>query len=100
VEPGLGECREVGAFWRVLAEEAVRVFVRAALPGALRIAAVDGDVGGDGEACVLGHLHSAVPGERAARLPREPMDLSAERTGDRAGVLPVDGDEHREARVP
>ena len=45
VELGLGELRQVGAFWKVLAQQAIGVFVRSPLPGALRITEVDVDIG-------------------------------------------------------
>src|SRR2546428_8001464 len=41
---------------QVLAQEPIGVFVRAALPRALRIAEVDLYIGSHGEALVLGHL--------------------------------------------
>src|SRR6266496_3732989 len=97
VEPGLADQVEVGPFRQVLAEEAVRVLVRAALPGATRVAEVDLDVGGDGELGVLGHPQAAIPGQRGAQLLRQTRDLTAERSDDRAGVLAADGDEDDEA---
>ena len=38
---GGSEGREVGAFWEVLADEAVGVFVQAPLPGMIRLGEVD-----------------------------------------------------------
>src|SRR5205085_9171599 len=70
VEPGLADQVEVGPFRQVLAKETVRVLVRAALPGATRVAEVELDVGGDGELGVLGHLQAAIPGQRGAQLVR------------------------------
>lgn len=43
---------QVGSFREVLPQQAVGVFVGAALPGACRVAEVDRDVRGDGEAVV------------------------------------------------
>jgi hypothetical protein len=42
---GLRVHRQVGALWKVLSQQAVGVLVRAALPGALRIAKIDVDFG-------------------------------------------------------
>jgi hypothetical protein len=44
--------RQIGAFGKVLAQEPVGVFVRATLPGALRIAQVDLDLRGQRKASV------------------------------------------------
>jgi len=63
VEVLAGVDGQVGALGEVLAEEAVGVFVGAALPGAGRVAEVDGDVGGDGERAVGCHLAALVPGQ-------------------------------------
>src|SRR3954469_8009553 len=67
VELGLGDAGEALALREVLAQESVGVFVRAPLPGALRVAEVDGDARVDREAAVLCHLVALVPGERAAQ---------------------------------
>ena len=55
---------EIGAFGEVLPQEAIRVLVRAALPGVMGITEVDLDVGGNSEALVLRHLRHPIPGER------------------------------------
>src|SRR6266540_2029292 len=57
---------EVGAAGEVLAEQAVGVFVRAALPGAVGVAEVDVDAGVDPQLGVLGHLRALIPGQRAS----------------------------------
>src|SRR5215469_6962207 len=44
-----GVHRQVGAFGQVLAQQAVGVLVRSALPGRVGVAEVDRDVSGDGE---------------------------------------------------
>src|SRR5258707_14158174 len=49
-----GVDRQVGAFGHVLAEQAISVLVRAALPGLVRVTEVDRDAGGDGEPGVEG----------------------------------------------
>src|SRR5207245_9504318 len=90
---------QVGVFRQVLAQQAVRVLVRAALPGAARVAEVDLDLGGDGELGVVGHLQAAIPGQRAAQLLRQARDLPAERLGDRAAARAADRDQQHEAGV-
>ena len=61
---------EVGALREVLAQQPVGVLVRAALPGAVRVAEVDLHAGVDGEPGVVGHLGALVPGQRSAQLRR------------------------------
>jgi hypothetical protein len=64
------ECRQVGAFGQVLAQQPVGrgtshthgVLVRSALPGAVRVTEVDRDAGGDGEVGVVGHFLAPVLG--------------------------------------
>src|SRR4029453_3546939 len=58
-----GVPRKGGGFGQVLAQQPVGVLVGAALPGLVRIAAVDPDAGGDGELGVEGHLLALVPGD-------------------------------------
>ena len=78
VELGLGVDREVGALREVLAQEAVGVLVAAPLPRAVGVAEVDLDAGVDGEACVLGHLLAAIPGEGTPQLRGKLQDLGGE----------------------
>jgi hypothetical protein len=52
---------EVGSFREVLAQQAVGVLVRAALPWTLRVAEVDGQPGVDTQLGVLGHLGALIP---------------------------------------
>src|SRR4051794_15517309 len=59
---------EVGALWKVLAQQPVGVLVRAALPGAVGIAEVDLKTGVDPELGVLGHFRSLIPGQRSSQL--------------------------------
>src|SRR5438105_15549730 len=63
-----GPAREVGAFGEVLAQQAVGVLVRPALPGAVRVGEVDRDAGLDPEHGVGGQFLSSVPGQRSAQL--------------------------------
>src|SRR5665647_855730 len=59
---------QAGALGKVLTQETVGVLVGAALPRRSRVAEVDGHVGGEGEALVVGELQAAVPGEAGAQL--------------------------------
>src|SRR6516165_4211962 len=57
-------CAEIGAFWKILAQQSVGVLVGAALPWAVRIAEIDLDASVDLQACVLSHLSSLIPSQR------------------------------------
>src|SRR3954466_8770954 len=59
---------EVGALWKVLAQQPVGVLVRATLPGAVGIAEVDRHASLDPELGVLGHFRSLIPGQRSSQL--------------------------------
>src|SRR3954471_19440090 len=59
---------EVGALWKVLAQQPVGVLVRAALPGAVGIAEVDRHASLDPQLGVLGHFRSLIPGQRLPQL--------------------------------
>src|SRR4051794_38014424 len=59
---------EVGALWKVLAQQPVGVLVRAALPGAVRVAEVDLKTSLDPQAGVLAHLCPLIPGQRLPQL--------------------------------
>ena len=54
---------KVGAFGQILAQQAVGVFTRAALPWAVRVAEVHLHTGGGGELCMPRHLLALVVGE-------------------------------------
>src|SRR5262245_34673627 len=64
----LGDAREVGSSWEVLADQAVGVFVAAALPGTSRVAEVDLHLGGDRKALVCMHLLALIPRQRTSQL--------------------------------
>jgi hypothetical protein len=66
VELGLAVHREVGAFWELLAQKTIGVFVGAALPGAVGIAEVDIQVHGERQALVIGKFLAPIPCERAS----------------------------------
>jgi hypothetical protein len=70
----------------VLAQQPVGL-VRAALPGSLGVAEVDPDAGVDGEALVLGHLQTAVPGQRPLDLLGQLLGLRGRRRETQSVVL-------------
>ena len=61
-----------GRYWR---SSPLGVLVGAALPGRVRIGEVHGDVGGDREAEIRGHLLALIPGQRSAQLLGQLDDL-------------------------
>ncbi len=69
--------RQVGALRHVLAQEAVRVLVRTALPGTVGVTEVDLDTGVDGEIDVAVHLLALVPGDGPEQLLGQFVDGSA-----------------------
>lgn len=71
VQFGLGVRRQIGSAREVLSQEPVGVFVRSTLPGALRIAEIDGDVGFHREAAMIGELLAAIPGQRFVEFVRQ-----------------------------
>ena len=73
---------EIGAFREVLAQQAVGVFVRCALPWAVWVAEEDGNAGVDSQLCVLGHLRTLVPSQRTAELVGQRDHRSADRLSD------------------
>jgi hypothetical protein len=77
VEIGLRIAGQVGFLREVLSQQAIGVFVGAALPGALRITEVDLHLCVHDEALVFGHLQASVPGQRTFQRRREFTNLSA-----------------------
>ena len=71
VEMGLGVRRQIGSVREVLPEQPVGVFIRTALPRALRIAEISGDLGFHGEALMIGEFLPAIPGQRFVEFVRE-----------------------------
>ena len=49
--------------WEVLSKQAIGVLIRAPLPGTLRVAEVDLDLGGNGQRLVRRQFVTAVPGQ-------------------------------------
>ena len=63
IQPVLMNVRQIHSFWEVLPEQAVGVFVGSTLPGTLWITEVDLDIRIQGEAFVIRHLFTTIPGE-------------------------------------
>src|ERR1700682_5005622 len=59
---------QIGATRKVLAQQSVGVFVRAALPGRPRVTKIDIDLGGQCQALMIGELFASVPGQRNGTL--------------------------------
>src|SRR6202000_927123 len=69
-------CIEIGALWKVLAQQSVGVFVGTALPRTVRIAEVDLHACIDLQTCVLSQLSSLIPRQRPPQLLRQSDDHS------------------------
>ena len=82
-----------------MAQQAIGVLVRAALPRAMRITEIDGDVGFDGEALVIGQLSAIIPGQRFIKLIGKLARLLDESVDDGLGLPVLDLREHDIARV-
>ena len=78
---------QVGPFRKVLSQQSVGVFVAAALPGALGIAEVHFHIRGHCEVLVLGHLQSAIPGQRPSQRCWKFLNVLAQRGHNRGGVF-------------
>ena len=61
---GIGEGAQIAALGKVLAQQAVRIFVTAALPSGIRLSEVARRIERDVDQCVFGELAAVVPGER------------------------------------
>ncbi len=71
----------------VLAQQAVGVLVRAALPGALGVAEEHLHAGVDGELGMAGHLQPLIPCQRSAQLLGQRLDLAGQRRADGDRVM-------------
>ena len=100
VEIGLGVRSEIDTARQILSQQAIGVFIGASLPRALRIAEIDGDVGGQGEALVVGEFFSAIPGERLIEFVGQSSRLPDQRGDDGFGVAIGDLGEQHIAGVP
>lgn len=77
VELILAVHRQVRALGQVLSEQAVGVFVAAALPGAVRVGEVDRHTGTQGQHVVIAHLLALIVGQRLAQGDRDAQRLTA-----------------------
>src|SRR4051795_1595708 len=78
---------EINSLWKVLAQQAVGILVRAALPGAVRVAEVDRDPGVDPQMCVLSHLRALVPGQRLPQVLGQGGDRARDGIAHRLGTM-------------
>jgi hypothetical protein len=76
---------EVGSLGKVLAQQPVGILVRAALPGAVRIAEVDMDPGVDPQMGVLSHLRAL--GQRLPQVLGQGGDRARDGVADRFGAM-------------
>ena len=98
---GLSEGVEVGAFRKILPKQAVRIFVTAALPRAVRIAEEDLHVRVDSESGVFGHLFALVPGEASPQFLGELLHLLCQRLAHVLGTSSEgQGQQHDESTSP
>src|SRR5205823_10295572 len=82
IELALAERPEVKAIRKVLAQQAVGVFIATALPRTAGIAEVDSDVRRHAEALVLRQLWSTVPRQRRHEAVGQPARPTNERIDD------------------
>src|SRR3984885_1031015 len=87
VQMCLGVDRQVCPLGEVLAQQAIGVLVGAALPGALRIAEVHGDVGCQGKSSMIRKLLTTVPGQGFVQFIRQLLRLPDERGYHRLRLL-------------
>lgn len=65
---GLAMYRQISAFWKILPQQAVGIFVWAALPRAVWVTKVDVDIGCPREVFVPRHLGSTIPCKRSVEF--------------------------------
>ena len=83
------EAPEIGSLRQVLAEQSVRVLVGSALPGARRRTEVDVHLEVCGELLMLGHLPTAVPGQRPPKPGRNIRECGRYRDPDGVRLVSV-----------
>src|SRR4051794_15299038 len=81
-------CAEIGALWKVLAQQPVGVLVGAALPRAVRITEVDLHVRVDFQTSVLSQLSALIPGQRPTQLLRHGADRAGNGVAHCLGAMP------------
>src|SRR5271168_4135088 len=99
VQLGLRVAGKVCSLRQVLPQQAVGVFVRSSLPGAVRIAEVDFHIRGYREGFVFGHLQPTIPGQRASQRCWEFTNLPAQSGDDRSCVFARHLDQGRKTRM-
>src|SRR5258706_5618455 len=100
VELVLAVAGQVGAFGEEPADLAVPVLVAGTLPGAMWIAEVDRDAGGDREALVGSEFAALVPGQRAGQQRGQPGHRLADAFADMLGGFVLELDDHPEPGGP
>jgi hypothetical protein len=97
---GLCVAGKVGSLRQILSQQAVGVFVRSSLPGAVRITEVNFHIRGYREGFVFSHLQPAIPRQRAPQGCGEPANLPAQCGDDRSRVFASYLDQGRKTRMP
>jgi hypothetical protein len=72
-----------------VAEEAVGVFVAAALPGRVGVAEEHWDVGCEGDVGVVGHVYAVIVGNWSSHYGGEALHACVEEQGDALSTLVV-----------
>ena len=81
-----------------MAQQAVGVFVAAALPRAAGIAEVDLYLGREGKGFVSRHFLAAIPGEGTPQFGWQPADVPGERGNHSGGIVARHLEKHHKAR--
>ena len=98
VEVVLISLTEIGALREILPEEPVRVLICASLPGRVWIGEEDPPAGLGPDSCVVEHLVSLIPGQRAPQLRWQLGERTDERVAYRPrGVVTRKTHEHSHA---
>ncbi len=82
---------EIRAFWKVLSQQAVGIFVAPALPRTLWGAEVDFQPRIDLELRMLGHLRTLIPSQRTPKIRRKSHDCLCDSIADWTcrGLVPL-----------
>ncbi len=83
----LGDGFKIDALGEVFTDKSIDILDRAALPGAVGIAEVNGDLGGQGKGGVLGHFPTVVVGEGLAQVGGQMLEGADKGARDAGGVL-------------
>lgn len=98
-KPGLAMQGQIGASRKILAQQSVGVFVRAALPGRPRVTKIDLDLGGQCQALMIGELFASVLGQRPVKFTGQSLRLFDQRRDDAFSILVRDLGQHDVARM-